>query len=186
VDGSQVQRLKIYTKTGDAGQTGLIGGLRVSKTDVRICAIGEVDELNASIGWIRVQLAFSDLSDVMNQVQGWLFEIGAELASPGEERFATLNETAVHALEGSIDRMVAGLPELKNFILPGGTELAARLHIARSVCRRAERTVLVLHNESPVRKVVRVFLNRLADWLFVAARTANSLENVKDVCWKRE
>lgn len=178
--------MKIYTKTGDDGQTGLIGGVRVSKTNLRICAIGDVDELNAILGLARVDLEQSELAIVLEQVQEWLFEIGAELASPGDKRFATLGGEAALALESSIDKMVGELPELRNFILPGGSELGARIHLARSVCRRAERTVLFLHNESPVRDEVRVFLNRLADWLFVAARTANSLRNVQDVCWSRD
>ena len=164
MDGSQVKGLKIYTKTGDAGQTGLIGGVRVSKTDLRICAIGDVDELNALLGWARVDLELPELSTVLEQVQGWLFEIGAELASPGDERFATLGSEASMTLENSIDKLVGELPELRNFILPGGSEFGARIHLARSVCRRAERTVLFLHNESSVRDEVRVFLNRLADW----------------------
>lgn len=177
--------MKIYTKTGDAGETGLIGGLRVSKTSSRIAAIGDIDELNAAVGFLRVIARDSQLDSTLGQVQNWLFEAGAEVASPGESRFETLGPDVAQALEISIDQMNENLPELHNFILPGGSELAARCHLARSVCRRAERTVLELNSVEPVRGEIRVLLNRLADWLFVAARVANKLNHVQDVSWKR-
>lgn len=177
--------MKIYTKTGDAGETGLIGGRRVAKISPRIAAIGDIDELNAAIGFIRVEAGQTYLDATLEQIQNWLFEAGAEVASPGEERFETIATQAAEALENSIDQMNEDLPELRNFILPGGSELAARFHLARSVCRRAERTVLELNSVEPVRGEIRVLLNRLADWLFVAARIANKLKNVQDVSWKR-
>lgn len=173
--------MKIYTKSGDTGETGLVGGIRVSKTSLRIDAIGEVDELNAAIGLCRAGL---DLS-LLGSIQNWLFDLGSELASPGQERFHTIGRNQTEVLEQSIDEMEASLPPLKNFILPGGTEASARLHLARSVCRRAERAALTLSREEPIRGEVTVFLNRLSDWLFVAARTANALSNVMDVEWKR-
>jgi len=177
--------LKIYTRTGDAGMTGLIGGLRIPKNSLRIAAIGDVDELNACIGLARMHAKNHDLDATLENIQNWLFEVGAEVASPREERFETIGSEAVSRLEDSMDTMTEQLPELKNFILPGGSELSARLHLARSVCRRAERTVLELHNVELVREELRVLLNRLADWLFVAARTANLISNVQDVSWKR-
>lgn len=177
--------MKIYTKTGDAGETGLIGGLRVAKTTPRISAIGDIDELNAVIGLARIESRSFVIDEVLARIQNWLFEAGAEVASPGEERFETISLEFVGQLERSMDDMNADLPDLTNFILPGGSELAARLHVARSVCRRAERTVLELNSVEPVREEVRILLNRLADWLFVAARLANKLNSVQDVSWKR-
>ncbi|MCC7229967.1 MAG: cob(I)yrinic acid a,c-diamide adenosyltransferase [Fimbriimonadaceae bacterium] len=177
--------MKIYTRTGDQGETGLIGGLRVAKTSPRINAIGDVDELNAIIGHARVSAQNDELGPLLFNIQNWLFEIGAEIASPGEARFETIESEAAIHLERSIDQMNDSLPVLTNFILPGGAELASRLHMARAVCRRAERTVLELNQEEPVREQLRIFLNRLADWLFVAARTANRLSDVQDVTWKR-
>lgn len=177
--------MKIYTKTGDAGETGLIGGRRVSKASPRIAAIGDIDELNAVVGLARVEAKSTEIDSMLAKLQCWLFESGAEVASPGERRFETISLEFVGQLESSMDVMNSGLPDLTNFILPGGSELAARLHIARSVCRRAERTVLELHSVEPVREEVRILLNRLADWLFVAARIANKLNSVQDVSWKR-
>lgn len=177
--------MKIYTKTGDAGETGLIGGVRVSKASPRIAAIGDIDELNAVVGLARVECKSSAIDDVLAKIQNWLFEAGAEVASPGEERFETISLEFVELLERSMDDMNAELPDLTNFVLPGGSELSARLHVTRSVCRRAERTVLALHSVEPVREEVRILLNRLADWFFVAARIANKLCSVQDVSWKR-
>lgn len=177
--------MKIYTKTGDAGETGLIGGVRIAKTSARIAAIGDIDELNALIGLVRVASTDSHLDSTLGQIQNWLFEAGAEIASPGDQRFESLTHEASAVLEGSIDAMNDGLPELRNFILPGGSELAARFHLARSVCRRAERTVLELDSVEPVRGEIRILLNRLADWLFVAARVANKLNQIQDVNWSR-
>lgn len=182
---AHISKMKIYTRTGDQGETGLIGGLRVAKTSPRINAIGDVDELNAAIGYAMVSAQHDELSHLLFKIQNWLFEIGAEIASPGEERFETIESEATCQLEGSIDLLNESLPMLTNFILPGGSELAARLHLARAVCRRAERTVLEVNQEEPVREELRIFLNRLADWLFVAARTANRLSDVQDVNWKR-
>jgi cob(I)alamin adenosyltransferase len=171
--------MKIYTKTGDDGTTGILGGARTSKTSARINAIGDVDELNACLGLCRGQ--------DMAWIQSVLFEIGAELASPPGGRIESRTVSSTHAerLEHQIDAMTGDLPPLKNFILPGGSGAAANLHLARAVCRRAERSVLVLHNEEPQRMELLVFLNRLSDWLFVAARTANAREGVPDVAWQK-
>lgn len=179
--------MKIYTKTGDAGETGLFGGDRIAKTSHRIHAIGEVDELNAAIGLARVEAGASSLDPSLARIQSWLFDLGGELACPpgGKFEYTALNPEHAAFLEQDIDRLESRLPALKNFILPGGSPLAARLHFARSVCRRAERAVLALHREEPVRDEARVFLNRLSDWLFTAARTANLDANVEDVPWKR-
>jgi len=175
--------LKIYTKTGDKGQTGLVGGSRVNKDTLRIQAIGDVDELNATIGLARCH---GSGGLALAKIQNWLFDLGAELATPEKSRFinSSLKEEHIQWLETSIDKQTADLPPLKNFILPGGTELASALHFARCVCRRAERSALALSREEPLREVVLVFLNRLSDWLFVSARTANRLAGVQDIEWK--
>lgn len=171
--------MKIYTKTGDRGQTGLIGGSRVEKTDLRIHAIGEVDELNAALGLVNAPFLIRDI----REIQCRLFELGALLADPRAADEAA--EFAEHSklLETSMDRQTAELPQLRNFILPGGSEEASRLHLARAVCRRAERAVLALFKDVPIQQDILVFLNRLSDWLFVAARTSNKLAGIDDVPW---
>lgn len=174
--------MKIYTRTGDDGTTGLVGGSRIHKTDPLVDAIGTVDELNAVLGHCVTGLPEPDLVAILTHAQSVLFEIGAEIATPPASKFdnATVGEAEVEALEVSIDELTVHLEPLRQFVLPGGSEHAARLHVARAVCRRAERSVLAL--ESP-RALVCMFLNRLSDWLFVAARTANARSNVEDVKW---
>ncbi|HEY3781778.1 MAG TPA: cob(I)yrinic acid a,c-diamide adenosyltransferase [Fimbriimonadaceae bacterium] len=177
--------MKIYTKTGDSGSTGLVGGSRIEKGSPRITAIGEVDELNAALGVVRVAAGGADLAAPIAKIQNLLFELGAELATPLDSKFKNegINQAAVDFLEKSIDLQNESLPQLRNFILPGGSELAARLHLARCICRRSERAVLALHKQEQQRDVTLIFLNRLSDWLFVAARTANRLEGVEDINW---
>jgi cob(I)alamin adenosyltransferase len=178
--------MKIYTKTGDGGTTGLIGGTRIEKNSLRITAIGDVDELNAAIGWSRLQLS-DELDGELELIQNWLFDLGAELASPVEHarQYRALSATQTSTLENSIDRQTAQLESLTHFILPGGGELGARLHLSRSICRRAERSILELNAHEPVSQEALTFMNRLSDWLFVAARTANRLSDVQDVKWRR-
>ena len=182
--------MKIYTKTGDAGRTGLFGGQRVHKDDARVDAYGTVDEVNASIGWCLVVCEDEALTVQLTAVQSRLFEIGADLATPvtqGEDtskRYVPrLDPTATGELESAIDDAWAQTPELKTFILPGGTELAARMHVARTVCRRAERGVVALAKHEPVNEDVVVYLNRLSDYLFAMARWANYTAGVADVPW---
>ena len=177
--------MKIYTKTGDSGDTGLYGGLRVTKDSLRIEAIGDIDELNAQVGICRLNAHGVELDSVLLGIQSWLFDLGAEIASaPGKANSHVSGaESQISKIEVSIDVMSARLPELKNFILPGGSPLAAQLHLARVVCRRAERSVLRLHREQEVRPDVRILLNRLSDWFFVAARRANQLAGIEDVKW---
>ncbi len=176
--------MKIYTRKGDDGTTGLVGGGRIAKTDARMDAIGTIDELNATLGWVRV-LATPGLDDVLGEAQHRLFDLGAELATPPDSPY--MNETLgwddVAVLEHSMDAQDAELEALKNFILPGGTELSARLQIARSVCRRAERSLLIFAEGASIRDVAVAYVNRLSDWLFVAARTANHGAHVQDVKW---
>lgn len=178
--------MKIYTKTGDLGQTGLVGGSRVSKSSLRIAAIGDVDEVGAAIGLCRT-LAGKDLGPRLQRVQSCLFDLGGELASPAGAQAAHTSTSERHAamLEREMDEMDSHLPPLRNFILAGGCELASRLHLARAVCRRAERSVVALSESEPVRPELAVFLNRLADWLFLAARKANSDAAVEDIPWSR-
>ncbi len=179
--------MRIYTRTGDTGETGLIGGARVPKDDLRVEAYGNVDELNATLGLTRCFIEHEDLNALMERIQRQLFDMGAELASPPERahQFATLSEADVQALEQAIDQLEAELEPLRQFILPGGTPAAAALHLARTVCRRAERRVVTLHRHSTVRPVVIQYLNRLSDLLFVMARVVNHRASVPDVPWKR-
>jgi cob(I)alamin adenosyltransferase len=182
---------KIYTRTGDDGQTGLFGGSRVRKSDLRIAAIGAVDELNATLSVVRVELARiepapTDLDQFVERAQHHLFNLGAELAMPEPQSKGTnrIEEADVASLEAAIDRWEASLQPLREFILPGGTAAAAQLHLARAVCRRAERLLVELSAGAPVRGELIHYLNRLSDALFVAARSANRLAGVPDVKWR--
>lgn len=178
---------RIYTKTGDAGDTGLFDGTRVSKADARVEAYGEVDELAAWLGLARARLAPGDLVDLIDAIQKDLFAMGARLADPRHrisERVgkAALGEPHVERLERAIDRLELELPPLRKFILAGGNEAGATLHLARAVCRRAERRVVEL-GSGAVDPVVLVYLNRLSDLLFVMARAANARDGVTETEW---
>lgn len=176
--------MKIYTRTGDAGQTSLFGGTRVPKNDARIEAYGTIDELNSHLGVARASWPSSPLDAGLHEAQNDLFEIGAHLASPGTSRFPGVETEQIAKLERAIDAMESELAPLRNFILPGGSLAAAQLHVARTVCRRAERLVVALHDESPATQSSIAYLNRLSDFLFVAARFANQKAGVADVEWK--
>ncbi|MDQ3282351.1 MAG: cob(I)yrinic acid a,c-diamide adenosyltransferase [Acidobacteriota bacterium] len=177
--------MKIYTRTGDQGQTSLFGGARVAKNDARIEAYGTIDELNSFVGVCRAASSPSETEAILHQVQSDLFEIGAHLASPGTSRFPGVDAERIEELERSIDAMESELAPLRNFILPAGTAAAAQLHVARTVCRRAERLVVALHDDSAATQSTIAYLNRLSDYLFVAARFANKRAGVEDVEWKR-
>ncbi|HEX8524806.1 MAG TPA: cob(I)yrinic acid a,c-diamide adenosyltransferase [Tepidisphaeraceae bacterium] len=178
--------MKIYTRTGDDGTTGLLGGGRVRKCEARIDCFGAVDELNASIGWCAVA-ADEGLRKLLLAVQDALFTIGSHLAvaegTGAERHLPALEESMVAQLEMQIDAADARLPELRNFILPGGSEVSARLHLARTVCRRAERRIVEFSLDRPVPGMVVTYLNRLSDWLFVQARAANANAGQGDVVW---
>lgn len=176
--------MKIYTRTGDAGQTSLFGGSRVAKDDPRIEAYGTVDELNSCLGVARAAWPSSPADDELHRVQSDLFAIGAYLASPGSDRFHGVDPKRVGDLEHAIDGMEVELTPLKQFILPGGSQAAAQLHVARTVCRRAERRVVALGDSSADMATTIKYLNRLSDYLFVAARFANLKNGVADVVWK--
>jgi cob(I)alamin adenosyltransferase len=179
--------MKIYTRTGDDGTTGLFGGQRRSKADPRVEAYGIVDEANAAIGCARAAGLAADVDTVMAEVQSDLFTIGAELAcTPGQEsklKLRLIAEEDATRLERAIDTLGAPLSELRSFILPGGTAAAAALHVGRCVTRRAERAVIAAGREEAIRTEVVVYLNRLSDLLFTLARVANQRAGVADVIW---
>jgi cob(I)alamin adenosyltransferase len=178
--------MKIYTKTGDDGTTGLFGGARVKKASPRVEAYGTVDELNATIGVARATKLDADSEGVLARVQVDLFTLGAELACvPGKEaklNMALLSEGDAERLEHAIDHAETFVSPLKYFVLPGGSPQAAALHLARTVCRRAERAILALEEDAARAELV-VYLNRLSDLLFVLARRANVEAKVDDVPW---
>lgn len=169
--------MKIYTKTGDAGDTGLFGGGRVPKDHPRVTAYGEVDALNAAVGFATAQDPVEWEGVLLESIQRDLFTAGAILATPSPEKLKTpltpLTPDRIGALESAIDRLEAGLPPLERFILPGGGPKGTAFHVARTTCRRAERAVVALSRDHVVPKEVLVYLNRLSDLLFVLARSAN-------------
>ena len=180
--------MKLYTKTGDDGTTGLFGGQRVAKEDPRVEAYGSVDETNATIGLARSFEPAAEIDAVLERVQNELFVLGAELACvPGKEsrlRLALIDAENVAHLEQDIDRAEAALPPLKHFVLPGGSRAAAALHTARAVCRRAERCCWTAHRTSPLRPELLIYLNRLSDLLFSLSRRANLEAQLEDRLWK--
>lgn len=173
--------MKIYTKTGDNGSTGLPGGSRVAKNDLRIDCYGAVDELNASVG--LAASADATACECIQRVQGELFVIGSRLTMPAASNLPELHADSVGRLEREIDEAESHLSPLRNFILPGGCELAARLHVARTICRRAERLLVELHSRSGVEPAILTYMNRLSDWLFVQARLANHRAGTADIPW---
>jgi len=179
--------MKIYTKTGDRGETGLFGGARVGKDDLRVEAYGSVDELNAALGAVRALQPDPAVDGVLSQAQSALFAVGAELATPREARargaVPPVDAAWAVELERTMDRWDAELPPLAAFVLPGGTPVAAALHVARAACRRAERRAVALARAAPIDPEVVVYLNRLSDCLFVAARLANRRAGVAEPTW---
>lgn len=181
--------MKIYTKTGDKGETGLFGGDRVPKNSIRIEAYGTIDELNSFIGLAVNAVNNQEIKGVLESIQHELFTLGSDLATPENERTLKLGIPRVPAhmyvnLEGEIDRFEDRLEELRNFILPGGNKGASVLHVCRAVCRRAERQVTALKNMEKVNDNILIYLNRLSDLLFVLSRYENSTSGVPDIKWK--
>lgn len=174
---------KIYTRTGDDGTTGLTDGSRVTKDDVRIEAIGAVDELNSAIGLLLCEPVTDTVRECLTGIQHRLFDIGGELSIPGH---CLLGEDRVTGLEQVLDALNSELPALKEFILPGGTRAAAQCHVARATCRRAERRVFTLGGNAEINPVTARYLNRLSDLLFVMARHLNREAGVPDVFWEHE
>ena len=179
---------RIYTKTGDDGKTGLFGGGRVSKANRRVHAYGEVDELNAVLGWVNTRTDYDALIERVTMLQSDLFSIGAHLATPdgarGHVNLPALPVDRIGEIEHWIDDLEASLPELKSFILPGGTAAAASLHLARTVCRRAERAVVDLAAHESVDPNILIYLNRLSDLLFVLARAQNVRAGRDEAKWQ--
>ena len=175
--------MKIYTKTGDKGQTSLLGGTRVSKSHQKLEAYGTVDELNSQIGMIAS--VSQDHSDFLKNIQHKLFNIGSILATEKEVNYKlpSIGEQDINRLEDEIDRMNEALPALKNFVLPGGSVANAQAHIARCVCRRAERRVVALDNQNY--DIIIQYLNRLSDYLFVLGRDLLRLDNKDEVVWQK-
>jgi cob(I)alamin adenosyltransferase len=177
---------KVYTRTGDDGSTALGDGARVAKDAARVRAFGTVDELNSMVGVVRAAGLHEDLARPMAAVQNELFHLGAELCMPpaaGAPKGPCIEERHVLELEKLMDRLMADLPPLENFVLPTGTPAAAHLHMARAICRRAERQVLTLSREGPVGPQALIYLNRLSDTLFVMARYENLRHHVPDTNW---
>jgi len=164
---------KVITRTGDAGQTALVGGARVSKASPRVDAYGEVDELNSLLGVVRARLSDAQVDDVLSTIQNDLFTLGADLASPAEIDVPRITQAYVETLEAASETFLAELEPLKEFILPGGSEAGALLHVARTVARRAERRVVALADKEAVNAAAIVYLNRLSDLLFILARAVN-------------
>jgi cob(I)alamin adenosyltransferase len=181
-------KFKIYTKTGDDGTSGLIGGTRVEKSDARLEAYGTVDELNAWIGVLRCGNDDKVTDETLEMVQNKLFVIGSHLATDTSKsnmhQQLPCNPEDAKKLEQEIDRMQEVLPQLTNFVMPGGALLSAQAHVARTVCRRAERRATALGQTVPVEREVLIFLNRLSDYLFVLSRFFNHLAGEKEVYWK--
>lgn len=180
---------KIYTRTGDSGTTGLGDGSRVAKDDLRITALGDVDELNAVIGILRAQISASNIQaktvwdKSLSLIQHWLFDLGGEVCIPG---FHLVQPVSVEFLENEIDRMNEDLPMLKDFILPAGTLACSFAHQARAVCRRAERSVMSVHQrDQNIQPASLQLLNRLSDWLFVASRALQRAEGGSEVLWQK-
>lgn len=173
---------KIYTRTGDAGTTGLGDGSRVAKDAPRIAALGDADELNALLGMLLCEELPDEVRTLLTDIQHDLFDLGGELSVPGG---TFLKETQPARLEAAIDRFNADLEPLKEFILPGGTRAAALAHLARTVCRRAERSVVALAHAEQVSATARQYLNRLSDLLFVLARWLNKTAGRGDVLWQK-
>jgi cob(I)alamin adenosyltransferase len=178
--------MKIYTKTGDKGMTGLYGGARVSKSSPRIAAYGDIDELNAILGVARAETSHDPIKKALSEVQTTLFTVGAQLASPNvDPKIEVVTAAHVDSLERQMDAITEHLAPMRHFILPGGSRTSATLHLARTVCRRAERAAVhlaTLPNEA-VDHWVMIYINRLSDFLFLLARLANQLENIEDTPW---
>ena len=181
--------MRIYTKTGDNGDTGLFGGGRVRKSDPRVAAYGDVDELNSALGVARASPPVELFDDLLATIQRDLFSLGGHLATPDPDKVrkalekAELDQGRIAQFESTIDQGDLELPPLRAFVLPAGSPKAAALHLARTICRRAERSVVALADEAPVPGLFLVYLNRLSDLLFTLARLANHRAGSGDVTW---
>jgi len=178
--------VKIYTKTGDDGTTGLIGNKRVKKSNPRIAAYGAVDELNAALGMVLSSKSGKDIRDLLTKIQNDLFVVGADLANPNlDNKFNRVTSEMISFLEKEIDRLEEKLPPITFFILPGGDLIASHIHLARAICRRAETNVVNLSEVNEINNECLIYMNRLSDLLFVVARTINKRKKISDVAWKK-
>ena len=182
--------MKIYTKKGDKGETGLFGGERVKKNSLRIEAYGTIDELNAFIGLAVSEITDDSIKILLNKIQNQLFTVGTDLATPENEKTKKLNIKRTPSyfyedIEKEIDKYYSKLDELKNFILPGGSKGAALLHVCRTICRLAERNVVALKSTVKIGENIIIFLNRLSDLFFVLARFENAVNGTPDVKWEK-
>src|SRR3990167_9958158 len=178
--------MKIYTKTGDSGTTSLFGGKRLTKDDLRVEAYGNVDELNSLLGTVLSEQPPDNIAKKLLRIQEELFVLGTGLASPGilKVKIPRIKRPFITRLEQEIDSWVKNLPKLRNFILPDGSKVGSQLHLARSVARRAERSIAALSSKEKINQNAQIYINRLSDWLFVLARYVNKLENQKENIWK--
>jgi cob(I)alamin adenosyltransferase len=181
--------MKIYTKTGDKGETGLLGGERVAKSSLRIEAYGTIDELNSFIGLASFEVKNDEIKRLLEIIQNDLFDIGSDLAAPFNDKTGKMDIKRIEdqkyiKLESEIDRFEEKLEPLRNFILPGGSRGASLLHICRTVCRRAERLVTALKSAESINENIIVYLNRLSDLMFVLSRFENSYSGISDIKWK--
>lgn len=178
--------MKIYTKQGDTGETSIIGGKRVAKDDARIEAAGQIDELSSVIG---IVIAFSDdnsLKEALTKIQRTLFVVGADLSTPQGDKIAIprLSPSKINEIEQLIDKIDADLPKIQSFILPGGSKTASLMHLARTICREAERRVIALNRHEKVNEAIPVYLNRVSDLLFVLARGINYKKKIPETLWR--
>jgi cob(I)alamin adenosyltransferase len=177
---------KIYTKTGDDGTTGLVGGKRVKKSNPRIIAYGAVDELNSAIGIALSSHLDSDINELLTLIQNHLFIVGGDLANPNlNDASNRVQDDMITYLENHIDCLESELDPITYFILPGGDEVASRIHLARAICRRAEVNIAELSESEQINKTCQVYMNRLSDLLFVMARSINKRKKINDVAWKK-
>lgn len=178
--------MKIYTKTGDDGTTGLQGGARVSKSNLRIRAYGSVDEINASLGLILSNKIDGDIRDILIKIQNDLFVAGADLSNPDlSNKKNRVTPDMVENLEKKIDILEKDLPQISNFILPGGHVIASEIHMSRTIARRAETEVIALDEKEKINDECKKYLNRLSDLLFVIARTVNKRNGIEDIIWRQ-
>ncbi len=178
--------VKIYTKTGDDGTTGLVGGKRVKKSNPRIVAYGAVDELNSAIGIVLSSPLDSDVSEILMTIQNQLFVVGADLANPNlSDTSNRVTDAMVTFLEKNIDKLENELLPITYFILPGGDLVASQMHLARAICRRAESNIVDLSESEQINKTCQIYMNRLSDLLFVIARSINKRKKIKDIAWKK-
>lgn len=184
-----MKKSSIYTKTGDKGKTSLVGGKRVDKTHVRLDAYGTVDELNSFVGLLVCEVKDEELNEFLLFIQNKLFVVGSYLATEAEAQTPKappiITDKDIQALETMMDSMDAKLPKLTRFILPGGSESAARAHICRTICRRAERNVYRVADEFPIHEAILIFLNRLSDFFFLTARM-ESMKTGKEMYWEQK